>query len=285
MKPPDLRELHADLGHRPIVAGTISGNNPVYVERYIYQTADLAVSGLKRTVLAMQFGAGRINEIEHMHWPSLPTRAILVRRNTPTRWQYSGTADFVLFHFLDEQCGTAEQLANLVSARGEPISFLDPLVSAAATQLVNELQLGAGADEGFMARLADVMLEQAFRALTMQTTRGINPRHVHFSRLQAVLNYVQQHLNENLSVDTLAKHAAVSIAHFRRIFQEAMGVAPHRYILGLRLEHARKLLSASSMPISRVAEECGFGSQSHFTACFRDTYAVTPAAFRAQMRC
>jgi AraC family transcriptional regulator len=63
-----------------------------------------------------------------------------------------------------------------------------------------------------------------------------------------------------------------------------MGMPPHRYIMSTRLEQGRKLLSMSSMPISRIAQECGFTSQSHFTASFRAAHAVTPAAFRASFR-
>ena len=45
-------------------------------------------------------------------------------------------------------------------------------------------------------------------------------------------------------------------------------------------EQARKLLTMSSMPIARIAQESGFSSQSHLTACFRAAHAVTPAKYR-----
>ncbi len=44
-----------------------------------------------------------------------------------------------------------------------------------------------------MAMLAPVMLEQVYRNLTTPETRGFNPRHVHYSRLQAVLNHIRDH--------------------------------------------------------------------------------------------
>ena len=49
------------------------------------------------------------------------------------------------------------------------------------------------------------------------------------------------------------------------------------------LEQVRKLLSLSEMPLVRIAQECGFSSQSHLTACFRTAHAVTPAQFRARL--
>jgi AraC family transcriptional regulator len=61
-------------------------------------------------------------------------------------------------------------------------------------------------------------------------------------------------------------------------------VPPHRYVLGARLDLARKLLSQSTLPISRIAEECGFSSQSHLTATFRAAHSATPAQYRAHVR-
>ncbi len=66
----------------------------------------------------------------------------------------------------------------------------------------------------------------------------------------------------------------------RRLFQQTLGVPVHRYILAARLEQARKLLAITSQPISRIADDCGFSSQSHFTACFRAAHAITPADYR-----
>jgi AraC family transcriptional regulator len=107
---------------------------------------------------------------------------------------------------------------------------------------------------------------------------------VHFARLQAVLNLVRDDLGGDLSVGRLARAVGLSEAHFCRVFRHATGVPPHRYVLGARLDLARKLLSQSTLPISRIAEECGFSSQSHLTATFRAAHSATPAQYRAHVR-
>ena len=77
---------------------------------------------------------------------------------------------------------------------------------------------------------------------------------------------------------------ALSRSGFRRLFQEAMGTPPHRYVLATRLEQARKLLAVTRLPIAQIADECGFSSQSHFTASFRIAHACTPAQYRSQLQ-
>lgn len=279
-------KVRKELGRQPIVAGRIPGSTPLFVERYIYQDIERTVSGMDTTALVVQFGGGRVREGELHHWRSmnLPTQSLLIPSGVGTHWHYSGTVDFAVFYFLASGSRVMQSLQTLAESRTEPVPFSDPLVGAAALQLAGELQKAHGADAGFMERLADVMLEQAFRALVTPGTRGINPRHVHFGRLQAVLNYVHTNLAGDLSAARLAQRAEVSVAHFARIFRDATGVSPHQYVLAARLDLARKLLTQSSLPIARIAQECGFSSQSHLTAIFRSAHSVTPAQYRAHVR-
>lgn len=275
------------LGHGPIVVGHIGGPAPLYVERYLYQSLERSVSGLTVTGLVTQFGGARVRESEgetgHLRSTSLPTQSLLIPAGVPTHWRYEGTVDFAVFYLLDGESAMMNGLKRLANASDTPIHFSDQLVGASALQLLTEIQKGPHADGGFMERLSGIMLEQCFRVLTTPGTGGINPRHVHFSRLQSVLNFIHENLTGDLSATTLAAQAKLSLAHFRRIFEDALGMAPHRYIMHVRLEQARKLLSATSLPIARIAQECGFSSQSHLTASFRAAHAVTPAEFRASM--
>lgn len=278
-------KVRRELGHQPLVAGRLGGKNPLFIERYLYQDIERVVSALGMTSLVCQFGGGRVGEGERDQWRSmnLPTQSLLIPRGVSTHWHYSGTVDFAVVYFLAGGSDAMQRLEVLAGSRDAPLPFSDPLVGSAARQLVNELQKGVGVDTDFMGRLADVMLEQAFRVLTTPGTGGINPRHVHFARLQAVLNFMHGNLAGDLSAAKLAARAEVSLAHFVRIFQDATGVTPHRYVLAARLDLARKLLTQSTMPISRVAQECGFSSQSHLTASFRAAHSTTPAKYRAHV--
>ncbi len=279
-------KVRRELGRQPIVAGRIPGSTPLFVERYIYQDIERTVSGMDTPALVVQCGGGRVREGEPHHWRSmnLPTQALLIPDGVATHWHYSGTVDFAVFYFLAGGSTIMHSLETLADSRDEPLPFSDPLVGAAALQLALELQKAHGADAGFMERLAGVMLEQSFRALVTPVTRGINPRHVHFARLQAVLNHVHTNLAGDLTTARLAKRAGVSSAHFSRIFRDATGASPHQYVLTARLELARKLLTQSNLPISRIAEESGFSSQSHLTASFRAVHSTTPAQYRAHVR-
>lgn len=283
-------KVRRELSNTPLAEGfvsaSIAGVSGLYMEHYLFRNIERTVSGLTGPSMVTQFGGARVREGESGAWRSttLPSQSLLIPPACPTHWHYAGTVDFAVFYFPERAHGVTEQLRRLAVKTTDPMPFSDSLVSAIALELVRELHKGPGGDESFMAMLAPVMLEQTYRALTTPETGGFNPRHVHFSRLQAVLNHIRGNPGEDLSVTTLAAQAEVSVAHFRRLFQEAMGTPPHRYVLASRLEQARKLLSMTSLPIIRIADECGFSSQSHFTACFRKAHASTPADYRKNLQ-
>lgn len=276
-------KVRKQLGSHPITEGEIGGKDYLYAERYLFHSIEKYVSGIGTTVLLAQFGGARVNEGEVGQWraTSLPSQCVLVPSGCATHWHYSGAIDFGVFYFPEKTSGLLELMSSIAQANQEPLVFNDHLVNVAALQLLNELKKDTLADEDFMTRLADVMLEQVYRTLTTSAAGKFDPRHVHYSRLQAVLSFIHENLSEELSAQSLADRAEVSLAHFRRLFREAMGVPVHRYVLATRLNQARKLLTLTTMPISRIAEDCGFSSQSHLTACFKTAHAASPSQFRS----
>jgi uncharacterized membrane-anchored protein/AraC-like DNA-binding protein len=92
------------------------------------------------------------------------------------------------------------------------------------------------------------------------------------------LEIMDEHLDADLSVELLAREVGLSPAHFSRAFKESTGRAPHRYLLTLRLEKARRLLEAPAPVLADVAQRSGFSDQAHLTRLFKREYGVTPGA-------
>lgn len=95
---------------------------------------------------------------------------------------------------------------------------------------------------------------------------------------RVVLELMSEQLDGNLTVDVLARETGLSPAHFARAFKETMGLAPHRYLLNLRLDRARRMLDAPDAMLSDVALRTGFADQSHFTRLFKREFGVTPGS-------
>jgi AraC family transcriptional regulator len=113
---------------------------------------------------------------------------------------------------------------------------------------------------------------------------GINPRLVRGGLAPRQMRRIARVLNERLgSKVTLARLAAecgVSVAHFGRAFKQTTGRTPHRWLVEQRVEHAKRLLVTSALPLAEIGATCGFADQSHFTRVFAQLVGSGPGAWR-----
>ena len=100
------------------------------------------------------------------------------------------------------------------------------------------------------------------------------------ARLRRVLNYIEEHLEGEITVAGLANLANLSTFHFTRMFAAATGVPPHRYVSRRKLENAKAMLATGKLPLSRIAFKSGFSSQANFNRAFRRATGVTPGEYR-----
>jgi AraC-like DNA-binding protein len=96
---------------------------------------------------------------------------------------------------------------------------------------------------------------------------------------QRARDYLHSHMHQDIGLDDLAQ--AVGIDRFRlsRAFKAAFGLAPHAYLIQLRLTRARRLLARGELPVD-VAATLGFADQSHLGRWFQRAYRMTPADYR-----
>ncbi|MGZ9101277.1 MAG: helix-turn-helix domain-containing protein [Brevundimonas sp.] len=95
-------------------------------------------------------------------------------------------------------------------------------------------------------------------------------------KLRRVLEHVEAHLGERLSVARLAEVAGASPSHFAALFRRSTGESVHQYVLGRRIERARTLLMINGVSISQTALEAGFAHQSHMASCMKRALGLTP---------
>jgi AraC-like DNA-binding protein len=110
--------------------------------------------------------------------------------------------------------------------------------------------------------------------------RGGLPPHM----LKQVHEYIEAHLEDNVSVDELAAMSGLSLCHFVRAFKESEGVPPHRYLLRRRISRAQELLRRTDLPLSEIAFASGFAGHSHFSHRFQEEVGISPSTFRRSKR-
>lgn len=98
-----------------------------------------------------------------------------------------------------------------------------------------------------------------------------------------ILTYVNEHYQEDLSLDDLANRFFLSKYHLSREFQRLVGTSVHRYIVQKRLAMAKQMLS-DGQPSAQVYQRCGFGDYSSFYRAFKTEYQISPKEFVRRMK-
>jgi AraC-like DNA-binding protein len=98
-------------------------------------------------------------------------------------------------------------------------------------------------------------------------------------RIDRAVQLIETGYSRPLTLGDLAEAAGLSTYYFARAFQRFIGVPPHRYLTGVRLRHAARMLDQGAA-VTYTCYECGFGSLSHFVTAFRKRFGVVPSAAR-----
>jgi AraC family transcriptional regulator len=99
-------------------------------------------------------------------------------------------------------------------------------------------------------------------------------------RLRRVVKYVDEQLDESISLADMAAVAGLSPMHFAAQFKLATGMRPHHYLIARRIQRAKHLLDGTQHTVLDVALAVGFRTQAHFTTVFKQRESVTPARWR-----
>jgi AraC family transcriptional regulator len=286
-----------------------SGAKRDWLGNSVYQAPEVEISGIKSwgSITAMSYHRGggesiwrgdrnrivltpdqlppTLAQIEQEHTRQMPLGApgslmfcppgLNIRIVQPAARFVQVLWDAALYSALLPELGAAASRFEFV------FGFEDPLLSQIVTNLAQRIE-GGLADRIMVESLGTALCIRIARrfvgSLPLPTNQGLSPE-----RLQRVRDYVEAHLDEDLSLTVLADIACLSPYHFSRSFKQSIGVGPQRYVIQRRLERAKTLMRRTREPLALIALEAGFGDQSHFTTIFRREMGVTPGRFRAAL--
>ncbi|MBD1824638.1 helix-turn-helix transcriptional regulator [Cyanobacteria bacterium FACHB-DQ100] len=153
----------------------------------------------------------------------------------------------------------------------------DPLVYHIGLSLKTVLERDGNASRLYAESLSNALIVHllqhysAQRPLIRDYTNGLSQ-----SRLRCVVDYIQAHLDQDLSLGELAAIAKMSPRYFLQLFKQSTGVTPHQFVIRARVARAKELLIAGRLPIAEVAKQVGFVDQSHLHRHCKKLLGITP---------
>jgi len=182
-----------------------------------------------------------------------------------------------------QSVAASEGLTPSSELQARPV-FHDAIIQALLTRLVTDSS-GRSITRGLDAEIAARTLVLRL----VQITQGGTPEwqadsSVFDSRsMGQITDYVDAHLQHYVPLSELALLCKTSPSHFAKKFRQSAGLSLQRFVNRRRLRASMALLETGSTPLSQIALDLGFSSQSHFTRLFSDLTGFTPASFRRQI--
>ncbi len=167
-------------------------------------------------------------------------------------------------------------LSNIGIVPGKVYRMTDEISSSVRRmfgEMLREFMIhGRGYEDLCAAKLTSVLVELGRSAVG----DGIGRE----KRFADLLEYIHRHYTEDLCIAELAESEHLSVSRFREVFRRTFGCAPSEYIIGLRLQHARDLLTGTDLTISEIAEICGYGDELYFMRLFRKKTGMSARMYR-----
>ena len=109
---------------------------------------------------------------------------------------------------------------------------------------------------------------------------NVNTRVEILRRLNLAKEYLYANYDKNVSLESVANYACLSVNHLLRTFKLAYNQSPHQYLIQIRLQRAQLLLAKTDYPVYEIVNMVGFKCTSSFIRLFRHRYQTTPLKYR-----
>jgi AraC family transcriptional regulator len=215
-----------------------------------------------------------------------PRQFLVIPAHQPSEWQRQGPSEMLMLYLRHDMVeSVSNEIFDREGVQIEPrLGATDPLLEQLSLAVLQTLrQPEPMATALYVDGLALTIAAQLVRAHSRHAAvplRDERPGVRGIKGLSRLRDFIESSLDQDLTLETLAREAGISMYALPRAFQQHFGDTPHQYVLGRRLLRARALLANTDLPIAEIALETGFSSQSHLATAFKRCVGVTPNGYR-----
>lgn len=131
--------------------------------------------------------------------------------------------------------------------------------------------------------LLDILLIKLLRRTNFSKVLASNKEN-HSPNTVAVRRYIEGHFRESLTLDSIAESVHMNKFHLAHRFRKEFGMSPINYMIHLRIQESKELLTTTNYSLGQIARTCGFASSSYFSQRFRAAEGMSPVEFRKQSK-
>lgn len=223
----------------------------------------------------------------HLGKRAVPYSVCVIPSGHPYQARLDEESEFLSL-YLDPNVITSAAATESLAGGAELVeksAVSDPLVSNVGLALLGELGSAGLSGRLYAESLANILAIHLLRhyAAPRPAWRPSNGGLTGF-KLRRVTDFITENHERDLALAEMASAAGISPFHFAREFKRATGLAPHQYLIKIRIERAKAWLAQSELPLVEVSLRAGFNNQSHFTRLFHKHTGMTPKTYRLSLQ-
>jgi len=208
---------------------------------------------------------------------------IVTPAGEPKTWRHSGEAMVIVLRLAPtyvERIALEEGLSRVELQ--DNFGTRDTCAEQLGKKLLSGLETEGEASQIYVETLANqlalhlLQTYSATQSLAERRAAKLSP-----FKLQRAIDYIDEHLRDDLTLSSISEALAMSPGHFAHAFRQSTGLPPHRYVLERRIERAKSLLRQTELPITEVAQLIGCASHSHFSVLFHRSTGCSPRDYRS----
>lgn len=264
------------------------GWNGLDVAEIIHPLDDFALPAIARHVLVINLGPpSEIKEQLVGRQGHLGTgNLVILPAGAPTSWHLEREGEVRHLHLylsptlIEKIAASADINPDSVELH-DALGVCDPPIERLALSLLSELRSDGLGGKLYVESLATIL---GIHLLRHHSSVKLPSRSRSFGLpsmpLRQVITYIEDHLASDLSLSAIAAVVHLSPYHFARLFKESVGLPPHQYVIGRRVERAKLLLSTTNWSLTTIAHAVGFAHESHLALHFKRLTGMTPRDYR-----
>lgn len=281
--------LRTDAGSRDLLSSSEHGWRLIEARRFHQPAATVELPSCDVEIVAVLYkGAPHIESwIDgcHLGGQAQSRHICVLPAHTEARFRFHSECEILHLYLNSDLIAQAGRDAVPTDPAGVRLlpRFLvrDPTIGQVADRITEEMKLPGIATQLFARCMAQRLAVHLLRFHSnLRSAPRLGATELPIWKLRRVQGYIEGHLDQDITLNDLARIAEMSIFHFVRCFKQSRGITPHQYIMRRRMEAAKALLQDSDLDIGQVALSIGLRSQSHFASIFQRHTGMSPTRFR-----
>lgn len=221
---------------------------------------------------------------EHMEFVVNPNEVVLIPCGVKNSWKTKGAVKAVIITLTPDKLASFAQwelgITLAETQLRDLVRVVDDELAQLAVRLKDALKNTFGTAVIFESYACIFLVKLLQKYGIREKEHCKFTKHFTAAHFKTALDYIRANISRPISIEDLSKQVAMSPDYFGKLFKQAIGLSPYKYIMAYRIEQAKVMLAKKYLSLSEISQYCGFSDHAHFSRSFKQHTGCSPKEWR-----